>query len=164
MRQMRAEELYESLVVAATASSVPDDPVVHERAKSEWLRQFVTSFGNDEGEESTTFNGTIPQTLMMFNGELMSSAARVQPGSYLMEVASSQRSPQQTIQRLFLAGLARRPTRDELDVANKLLMARATDQLASRRRGDGNLLSPSAEALEDLWWAILNSNEFITNH
>ena len=30
-----------------------------------WLSQFVTAFGTDEGDSSTTFNGTIPQILML---------------------------------------------------------------------------------------------------
>ena len=39
-----------------------------QKAKQEWLKQFVINFGTDDGGETTTFNGTIPQTLMMFNG------------------------------------------------------------------------------------------------
>ena len=30
--------------------------------------------GTDEGDESTTFNGTIPQVLMMFNGDMVRKA------------------------------------------------------------------------------------------
>ena len=29
----------------------------------------MITFGTDDGGETTTFNGTIPQTLMMFNGD-----------------------------------------------------------------------------------------------
>ena len=50
---------------------------------------------------------------------------------------------------LFLSGLARRPSRNESMVASKLLVARGGDEKAM---------------LQDLWWAILNSNEFIMQH
>ena len=50
---------------------------------------------------------------------------------------------------MFLAALSRSPTRQEIRVANGLLAARG-----------GN----TGEALRDLWWALLNSNEFILNH
>ena len=50
---------------------------------------------------------------------------------------------------LYLAALARRPTRPESALANELLAARGGDVPA---------------ALEDVWWALLNSNEFILIH
>src|SRR5690606_2709071 len=60
IRHMQAEELYESLVVATQAHKTRGSYEEQERAKAEWLQQFVQAFGNDEGEETTTFNGTIP--------------------------------------------------------------------------------------------------------
>ena len=166
LRQMRAEELYESLLVATKANLTSEQSATRESSRARWLSQFVTAIGNDEGEESTTFNGTIPQTLMMFNGELMAAATSAKPGNFLWELAGSRLPPKQTIQQLFLAGLARRPNREEVEVANRLLMARTFDQAAPerRQRGSDNVLPPGIGALEDLWWAILNSNEFITNH
>jgi hypothetical protein len=120
-----------------------------EKSKSQWLQQFVSTFGNDEGEESTTFNGTIPQVLMMMNGELIRQAVSLDQGGFLWRVASSKDPSAKKINYLFLAGLARNATQREIDVANKLLVAR-----------QGNV----AEALQDIWWAILNSNEFILIH
>ena len=58
-------------------------------------------------------------------------------------------SPTQKIDTLYLAALARKPSAKELKTANALLAA---------RRGD------VAGALQDVWWAVLNSNEFIINH
>ncbi|MCI0358978.1 MAG: DUF1549 and DUF1553 domain-containing protein, partial [Planctomycetaceae bacterium] len=61
LRQMRAEELYESLLVATEAHKTRGTYEEVERQKADWLRQFTLAFGTDEGDESTTFNGTIPQ-------------------------------------------------------------------------------------------------------
>ena len=161
LRQMQAEELYESLLVATRAAETGGSYEAQERSKTQWLSQFVTAFGTDDGGESTTFNGTIPQALMMFNGELIRNATEVKNGSFLWNLASSQMSPQQQIDYLFQAGLARRPTKEEIGVANQLLIARATSG-GDRKRVDA--AAATVAALQDIWWAVLNSNEFIINH
>jgi hypothetical protein len=149
LRQMSAEQLYESLLVATRAQDTQLSYDEQEKMKREWLSQFVIAFGNDEGLESTTFNGTIPQALMMMNGELIKKATSGERGSFLWQVANSKLSNAQRIDYLFVAGLARRPNRNETDIANKLLVAREGDAVA---------------ALQDMWWAVLNSNEFILIH
>lgn len=149
LRQMRAEELYESLLVATQAHKTRGSYEEQEEIKARWLAQFVTAFGNDDGGESTTFNGTIPQALMMFNGDLIKKATSTEEGSFLWTIANSKLNNGQKIRYLFQAALARNPTQKEIQVANKLLIARKGDTKA---------------ALQDIWWAVLNSNEFIINH
>ena len=133
-----------------------------ERSKSQWLSQFVTAFGTDDGGEATTFNGTIPQALMMFNGELIQNATDAKNGSFLWNLATSNTKPQQQIDYLFQAGLARRPTQNELAIANQLLIARATSGRDKKNPVDAG--AAMVAALQDIWWAVLNSNEFIINH
>ena len=87
LRQMRAEELYESLLVATQAHKTTGSFEQQEKAKAEWLKQFVVAFGTDEGEEGTTFNGSIPQALMMFNGDMIKLATSSEPGSLLRTLA-----------------------------------------------------------------------------
>lgn len=149
LRQMRAEELYESLLVATQAEQTRGSYEEQEKAKSDWLQQFVKAFGTDEGGETTTFNGTIPQVLMMFNGDLIKRATSTDKGSLLWKVNHSKMKPREKIDYLFLAGLARKPNNKELQIANLLLGA---------RKGD------TAAALQDIWWVVLNSNQFIFNH
>lgn len=149
LRQMRAEELYESLVVATRAEKTAGSYEDQERRKNVWLQQFATAFGTDEGDETTTFNGTIPQVLMMFNGDLIRSATNFQRGSLIDEIIKSKMSDREKINYLFKAGLAREATREEIQLAQELLSA---------RRGNPQ------QALQDLWWVILNTNEFIFNH
>jgi len=149
LRQMRAEELYESLLVATQAEQTAGSYAEQERQKNRWLQQFSQAFGTDEGDEITSFNGTIPQVLMMFNGDLMVRATQLQPGSLLEQVASnSQWDAREKINYLFRAGLARDATPDELRMAQQIYAAH-----------NGN----AVEAFRDLWWVVLNSNEFIFN-
>lgn len=146
LKRMSAEQLYDSLIIATEAhksgrSSWEDA----ERQRQEWLQQFVIAFGNDEGEEATTFNGTIPQALMMMNGELVRNATSAEPGSFLNGVLTNEKSQPTAIRRLYLASLGRLPSRKESPAAQKLIAA-----------------SPSPLAgYQDLFWALLNSNEFI---
>lgn len=149
LRQMRAEELYESLLVATQAHKTRGSYEEQEKIKSQWLDQFVTAFGNDDGGEATTFNGTIPQALMMFNGDLVKKATSTEEGGFLYTIANSTLSNPQKINYLFQAALSRKPTKSEVTIANKLLVVRKGDTVA---------------ALQDIWWAVLNSNEFIINH
>ena len=149
-RQMRAEELYESLLAATQVhETVRGNYEEQERLKNQWLQQFVIAFGTDENDEKTTFDGTIPQALMMMNGDLMQRATGTKSGSFLHRVASSDSKPGNKINRLYIAALAREPSKRELVMANHLYTARQGDVGA---------------ALQDIWWALLNSNEFIIQH
>ncbi|MCL4202574.1 MAG: DUF1549 domain-containing protein [Pirellulaceae bacterium] len=149
LRQMQAEQLYESLLVATAADESRGSYEEQEEAKAQWLRQFVTAFGTDEGDESTTFNGSIPQVLMMFNSDLIKQAINTDTGTFLAQLADSPNNAREKIDHLFLAGLSRRATANETGIAGKLYAARQADMKAT---------------LQDLWWAILNSNEFIFVH
>lgn len=167
LRQLTAEQIYESLIAATRADESLSEEE-RDNARRRWTRQFSTAFGNDENGEATSFNGSIPQSLAMMNSELVRRATELgwteskkksaakgdyadkRPAGFLSSVAAdASLSNEDRVNRLYLAALARRPDRNELAVCNKLLAA---------RKGD------AAEALRDVWWALLNSNEFILQH
>ena len=149
VRQMQPEQLYESLLVATQAdATLAADR--QERMKGRWLQQFSTVFGTDDGSEATTFNGSIPQTLMMMNGDLIRRACSTGSGSFLDKIANDDNlSNRDKISYLYQAALSRQPTREEKKICNELLDA-----------NKGNVVS----TLQDVWWAVLNSNEFILIH
>jgi len=148
LRQMSAEQLYQSLVTATDASS-QGSYEQQEQQRNRWLQQFVVAFGTDEGDEATTFNGSIPQALMLFNGDLTKKAISTANGGFLDRLSKTGKSPRDRLNQLFITGLARRPSRNEATIASKLLIARKGNE---------------KEMLQDMWWAILNSNEFIMQH
>jgi hypothetical protein len=149
LRQMQAEQLYESLLVATQASQSRGSYEEQERIKNRWLQQFSRAFGNDEGQEATSFNGTIPQVLMMFNGEMVREAISTTDGSLIGELAESGSSFPQCVEKLFWATLTRKPNSREKNMAKSFL---------AYRKGDAK------EALKDVAWVLLNTNEFIFNH
>ena len=106
------------------------------------------AFATDEGGESTDFNGGIPQILMMFNGEMIKEATSAESGSVISQLVASGGSSREKVARLYLAGLSRKPTTQETRMAISL----------AESQGD------LGEGLRDVWWVILNSNEFIFNH
>lgn len=169
LRQLSAEQIYESLLTATRADEMLSEED-RDRARRRWLRQFTTAFGNDENGEATSFNGSIPQALAMMNSELVRQATSLQwrgqnkeddygneygsnretPPGFLASVAMNREySNADRVDQLYLAALARKPDRAELKICNQLLTAREGD---------------AGEALRDIWWALLNSNEFLLNH
>lgn len=146
LKGMTAEQLYDSLIIATQAHKAGKTSWEEsEKQRQEWLQQFINTFATDEGGETSTFNGTIPQALVMMNGELIAEATSVEPGSFLNDVLQHAKSPNDAIRRLYMASLGRIPRSRELAAAKKLFA-----------------VSPTVIAgYQDLFWALLNSNEFI---
>jgi hypothetical protein len=150
LKSMQAEQMYDSLIVASNAhKSGRGGWGAQEEQRRLWMQQFVVAFENDENDESTTFNGTIPQALMMMNSELMDKACSVERGSFLFESMSSPGNEAQKIQELYLAALSRNPTRTEIGKVQKMLKSYGNQRLMG---------------YQDLFWALLNSNEFVFIH
>jgi len=150
LKSMQAEQLYDSLIVASNAHQSGNGSwSAQEEQRRRWMQQFVVAFDNDENDESTTFNGTIPQALMMMNSELIDKACSVERGSFLFEQMSTPGAETQKINDLYLAALTRKPTRTEMTKMQKALA----------RYGAAKL-----NGYQDMFWALLNSNEFIFNH
>jgi len=151
LKPMTPEQLFDSLITATTShlSGVRESD---QKKRDEWMRQFLFTFGTDEATEGTSFQGTIPQALMMMNGELMTSALSGKPGSFLADVlanARRARSPvNYIVDSIYLAALSRFPNPRERTQAQQLIQG-----------------SPdSLQVVQDLFWALLNSNEFILIH
>jgi len=180
LKQFTAEQLYDSLLIATEADKAGRTSGAAQKQRRAWLRQFVQAFQTDENNETTTFDGTIPQALLMMNGQLVQSAVSGAQGGFLRKVLDApggdlrraketrpRRRPRtraalerlrkqqakaipKRIETLFLVALARKPTEKELQALNTAYQ-------------EGGYTDPVA-GLQDLFWAILNSNEFIINH
>jgi len=149
VKPLDAEQLYDSLLIATESrESEPTNWAQAQKERDDWLQQFIIAFGTDENDEATTFNGTIPQALLMMNGPLIQKAVSAEKGSFLYTVLSSETSDTTKVQRLYLATLSRHAKEREFSAAQNLIESNP-DKLAG---------------YQDLFWALLNSNEFIINH
>lgn len=152
LKPMTPEQLFDSLLTATEAHLAGGGD--HDKQRNAWLQQFIFTFGNDDQGEVSGFQGTIPQALMMMNGELMARATGGKGGSFLAHVLDQARSQHKVpvarfvVDRLYLAALTRSPSRTELNRAAAFL--------------DAN--PDSVQVVEDLFWALLNSNEFVLVH
>ncbi len=152
LKPMTPEQLFDSLIVA-TAAHKAGGGEDQSRRRDMWLGQFVIAFANDEGEESLNFQGTIPQALMMMNGELMEKAVGGRSGSFLADLLERGQLQAKgsieayVVNNIYLAALSRYPTSRELNTARAFL-TNNPDTIC---------------VMEDMFWALLNSNEFVLN-
>lgn len=152
VRQMSAEQLYDSLVVA-TQGQLAGGPTLaqSDTNRDNWLKQFSVSYQTEENDEISILNGTITQSLLMMNGELVRDATSMQTGTWLHKMLAAKHNETDRIQALFEAALSRHATAKELTAVKRLVKNGAKQT---------NLVT----AYQDVYWALLNSNEFILNH
>lgn len=160
VKRMTVEQAFDSLLVATDArQAFGSNWEEVEQRRQQWLEQFVRSFETDENDEADLFDGTIPQALMMMNGELVQQALKANKGTYLDQVMRSKGTDDSKIEAIAIAALSRKPTAEELKAVRSLVREHASQRSASIDRG-----TALTTALQDLFWAYLNSNEFILIH
>ncbi|PQO41778.1 DUF1549 domain-containing protein [Blastopirellula marina] len=113
---------------------------------------FLKRYGDAGEDEFSLDAGTIPQRLLMMNGNLVKERTK---DNFVRNAATkvSQLSPddQTAIETAFLCVLTRRPTEQE----NKHFLAKLQNEdLKTRRTQD----------FEDIYWALMNCTEFAWNH
>ena len=122
-----------------------------EQKKREHLQKFLFLLDNGEMEEIEAFNGTVPQALMMINGDMVNnSASHEERGSFINYVLEKWREPADRLEYIYLNVLSRLPTTKE-----KTYFQRYMERSLYRNKD---------LAYEDLYWVLLNSAEFSLNH
>jgi hypothetical protein len=95
------------------------------------------------------FRAGIPQALLIMNGVLVSTATDLEESRTLRAVVEARfLEPKNKVETLYLAALTRRPDARELD---KMLSHVQSQPGEDERR----------EAYADIYWALLNSPEFV---
>jgi Ca2+-binding EF-hand superfamily protein len=112
----------------------------------EFRQQFAGGAGAAIEQEMS-----VPQTLLLMNGPLTTLAVDPEQGRTLAAVIAFPLTPREQIKALYLATLSRPPRQDEWEGLELYV-------LDGGPRGDPDL------ALSDVFWALLNSAEFGTNH
>ncbi|NUN50830.1 MAG: DUF1553 domain-containing protein [Candidatus Brocadiae bacterium] len=119
-----------------------------EAAKNRFLAGFVFLFGNDEGESGDTFNGTIPQALLLMNNPQIQNGLKIGPASALGKILQKFETPEARVEEMYLTALGRFPTDTE-----KAYFVSVIGKYQN-----------SKVIYEDLYWALVNSSEFQFNH
>jgi hypothetical protein len=149
LKALTPEQLFESLMVATQAQRFQS-----KENRQRWMNNLTTNFGDDEGNE-VTFNGTVVQALMMMNGaDLNEAICSRDQGTVVTAVATRKGNLAGILDQLYKATLNRPPTVKE---AAKVLGIYRTAPVRGMQRD-------ALSFWQDLFWALLNSNEFMLNH
>ncbi len=160
LRGLSAEQLYDSVALATgynePASAFPISFVPG--AKPSPRAEFLTRFAN-ASEKSTDFHTSILHALSLMNGKLIGDATHVRRSETLAAVNNSPfMDTTERIETLYLSTVSRRPGAEEL---SRLLRYVETGGAAPRSAPPAER---SNQALGDVFWALLNSGEFLLNH
>ena len=106
-------------------------------------------YGDSGEDEFDGRGGTIPQRLLLMNGELMREKIKDSPFNASTRLRIQAPNEHASVEAAYLGILTRRPTPAEREHFEKFLADPAL---------------PKAQRLEDLFWTLLNSTEFSWNH
>jgi hypothetical protein len=113
---------------------------------------FLTTFGRASRETvcscEVKMDPNLSQALHLLNGDTVNQ--RIVQGGVVKKLLAAGKTPEQIAEDLFIRCLTRKPTTQEL---SKIFgVAKPEDK------------AKNAQDLEDVFWALLNANEFIFNH
>ncbi len=155
LRGLTAEQIFDSLAMATGYRDSGGEGYLAEiiggprSARSEFLTRFA-----NRPERATEAQTSILQALALMNGKMVAAATSLEQSETLSAVVEAPFvTPEQQIETLYLAALSRKPETKEISRALQFLRD-------AGKRGK----TQGAEALADVFWALLNSPEFLVNH
>lgn len=162
VKPMSAEQIYDSLLVASQKRHGNEKAwFQHVAQRDQWVRQFFRIYQTEENDEDSQMNGTIPQALEFMNGALVSSAiesktSKKRAKNLITSLTEEKTSEAAKIRKLCLAALSREPTNRELTLFKKYV-----EERIRKRSSDVPRSVALGEGLQDVYWAYLNSCEFV---
>ena len=154
LRRIRAEVLLDCIsIVTTTQDKFPGLPTgarAVQIADGNTATYFLTTFGRAKRETvcscEVKMEPNLSQALHLINGD--TSNAKIQQGGLIPKRLQEGKVPADVISEMYLRCFSRRPTEQELASLVTLVGEQPNSQ----------------EALEDIFWSLLNSREFLFNH
>jgi hypothetical protein len=149
VKALSAEQLFDSLA-QATGYSEPNNGPQRRQFPSGTRRDFMTKFASTE--KITERQTSILQALTLMNGKFINDQTNLERSQFLAGIADAPfMDVDGKIEALFLASLSRFPSPEETSKFGSYVQRGGADN-------DGK------KALADVFWALLNSSEFVLNH
>src|SRR5262249_11242646 len=154
IRRIRAETMYDCLSqVTDTKTKFPGLPNGArgvQIADGSISTYFLTTFGRATRETvcscEVKLEPTLSQSLHLLNGD--TTGSKIAGGGLVAKRLSEKKSPNEIVEELFIRTVSRKPTAAELK--------KLTDVIAP--------IPDKKQALEDVFWSLLNTREFMFNH
>lgn len=151
LTRLRPEQVAGAVYQAATLSPLgPQSPWYVRFAVYTGRNEFVRRYGDTGEDEFASRSGTIPQRLLMMNGELVGEKTKDDLFNASRRIADLAPDDDRAVEIAYLTVLTRRPTPEEL--------------AHFRGRIGGATGTERRDRLTDLFWTLLNSTEFSWNH
>jgi hypothetical protein len=120
---------------------------------------FNRVFGYDPSLPREEVSGSIPQALLLMNGPQLAAALDgTRPGSPLGRLLREFPDDRDLIEEIYLRTLARRPTPADVDTCLAHMQAVGRQTAGGQAAGGANT---RGEAFADIFWALVNSAEFV---
>lgn len=154
MTQLRPEQVAGALTQAASLTTINDrSSIIAKLQQFGDLNGFIQRYGDMGVDEFNERGGTITQRLLMMNGDV--ARERTKAEGELAFGASSRiaalvKDPKAIVEAAYQCILSRKPSQT------------TTDYFA--KQFEGKTDAQKREAVEDLFWVLLNSTEFSWNH
>jgi hypothetical protein len=154
LRRIKAESVLDCISeVTGTKDKFPGLPLgarATQIANGATSTYFLTTFGRATRETvcscDVKMEPTLSQALHLLNGETVNQ--KIQQGGQIDKYLNEKLDPLAIVERFYIATLSRKPTPAEVE-SFKPLLAQGSDV---------------KKGLEDIFWALLNSREFLFNH
>ena len=152
LTRLRPEQVAGSIVQSSALPTIDSNShILRQFVYYTEVGDFVKRYGDSGEDEFDDRGGTIPQRLVMLNGELVKEHSKDGPMNAATRIAQQVRDDGKAIESVFLVTLSRLPTEKE--------KKHFAEQLA-----DPELKTSRVHKLEDIYWSLLNSTEFSWNH
>jgi hypothetical protein len=152
LTRLRPEQVAGAMLQSASLSTIDaDSHIIKLLTRFGQENDFVKRYGDMGENEFQDRGGTIPQRLIMLNGELVEERIKPNPVTNAStRIARLAPSDQKAVETAYLAILTRLPDPDESSYFTQQLDGVHGDERERR--------------LADLYWTLLNSSEFSWNH
>ncbi len=154
IRRIRAESLLDCISQATdTKDKFPGLPLgsrAVQVADGQTSTYFLTTFGRSTRNTvcscEVKTEPTLSQSLHMINGDTIEG--KIRNGGFIQAQLKEGKTPDHVVESIYIRCLCRKPSAEELAKLNAAVAEEKTPQAA----------------LQDIFWAVLNSREFMFNH
>jgi len=154
IRRIRAETFLDCITQVTTTQNkfpgLPSGARAVQIADGTVSNYFLTTFGRATRETvcacEVRLEPTLSQSLHLLNGE--TTGNRIKQGDLVGKMLAAKKTPEQILEEVYIRCMSRKPAADEI----ARLMALVNGEADKKK------------ALEDAFWAVLNSREFMFNH